>query len=251
MDDSSEDEQQGDERGRRAPYMAYLYMVSDVHGELDALEAALGAMDLTRLGNRLVLLGDYVPHQRSDEDLSQWMARCGSALCRVRALQDEHPGRVDVLAGNWERWILDLVDDGEVAVEDGLLRWLRGLPCMLETDAQVLVHAGIDEEAGEWWRWGTDDAFLCQKWPPTFGAFEKDVVAGHVGTSSIADDESFHGVFWDGTSHYYIDGTTEESGVLPVLRYETGSGTYCQALATRDGGVCPWRPIEAMEPRGF
>lgn len=230
--------------------MSHFYMILDVHGELDALGEALGAIDLDAPGNRLVLLGDYLPHQGTDEGLRAWMGRCGESLGFVRRLQGERPPRVDVLAGNWEMWLVELIDRGDLGVSDALERWLRGLPYVLETDAQVLVHAGVDEGAGGHWRRASDDALLCHKWPPTFGRFGKDVVAGHVGTSRIAGVPGFHGVFWDGESHYYIDGTTEESGVLPMLCYDVSSGAYDHALATRDG-VGSWLPVEPMEPAGL
>lgn len=44
------------------------------------------------------------------------------------------------------------------------------------------MHAGVDEEAGEYWVWGTSDYILLGKFPATKGKFYKTIVAGHVGT---------------------------------------------------------------------
>ena len=53
-----------------------------------------------------------------------------------------------------------------------------------------------------------------------------DIIAGHIATSKISGDEDFHGVYYDGASHYYIDGTVVESGKIPVLAYDEKSGKY-------------------------
>lgn len=107
-----------------------------------------------------------------------------------------------------------------------LIRWLRGLPYYYETDTQIFVHAGVDEEAGEWWALGTEESFFTGKYPPSTGRFYKDIIAGHVGTAMLANNRDFHGVYHDGQSHYYIDGTVNESGRIPILTYDEASGKY-------------------------
>ena len=54
------------------------------------------------------------------------------------------------------------------------------------------------------------------------------VVAGHVGTCVIADDPSFHDIYYDGESHYYIDGTVIDSRYIPVLLVDTDEDKYYQ-----------------------
>lgn len=107
-----------------------------------------------------------------------------------------------------------------------LIRWLRGLPYFYETDKQIFVHAGVDEEAGEYWQFGTPESTFVGKFPASKGHFLKDVIAGHIGTYSVSGDRDFHDIFWDGASHYYIDGTVYVSGRLPVLMYDEETGKY-------------------------
>lgn len=107
-----------------------------------------------------------------------------------------------------------------------LATWLRGLPYYYETERQIFVHAGIDEEAGEWWPLVTPEYIFTQKYPPTRGWFCKDIIAGHVGTAKLAGDPAFHGVYFDGESHYYIDGTVTVSGKFPILAYDKATGRY-------------------------
>ena len=108
------------------------------------------------------------------------------------------------------------------------VNWIKSLPYHYETEQQIFVHAGIDEEAEEFWKYGTSSEYFISKYPATTGAFYKDIIAGHVGTSSLKKQRDYHDVFWDGQSHYFLDGSTAESGVLPLLRYDTETGEYRQ-----------------------
>lgn len=235
--------------------MASIYAMSDPHGEREAFEEALALVDLSDPGSQLVLLGDYIDHHRRHPEM----------LRQVMELQQAYPQQVVVLLGNHdarflaecghplpgdpvlclpgedaEGGALSAPADGPAAYDDGeVIRWLRSLPSVFETDDQIFVHAGIDEEAEDLWRWGSEDAFFREKFPPSFGPFAKDIVAGHVGTASLAGDPSFHGVFWDGASHFYLDGSTETSKQVPVLRYDriTRHYTSFRRVANGAGGT--------------
>lgn len=107
-----------------------------------------------------------------------------------------------------------------------LFKWLKNLPFFYETDKQILVHAGIDEEAEEYWMYGTSEDYFVSKYPATFGEFYKDIIAGHISTSSLAKDKDFHSVYCDGKNHYYIDGEVNKSKNIPVLKYDSDTGKY-------------------------
>ena len=109
-----------------------------------------------------------------------------------------------------------------------LIQWLRKLPYFYETERQIFVHAGIDEEAGDWWQYDTPEYMFVGKYPASAGSFYKDIIAGHIGTARIAGDPDFHGVYHDGQSHYYIDGTVNESGRIPILAYDEEERTYSE-----------------------
>jgi len=107
-----------------------------------------------------------------------------------------------------------------------LIDWLKQLSYFHETENQIFVHAGIDEEAGEYWQWGYDNKFFCTKYPHTKGKFSKDIIAGHIATSTIAGAKDYHQVYWDGQSHFYLDGITIESQIIPILKYDTITKKY-------------------------
>ena len=81
---------------------------------------------------------------------------------------------------------------------------------------KVIALCGIDKEAATagYWELGTDKPIFTGKSPAQTGSipdFALKIVAGHIGTCRIAGDPSFHDVYYDGGSHYYIDGTVRKS----------------------------------------
>ena len=121
---------------------------------------------------------------------------------------------------------LRILRDHILKTEPELLAWLSDLPCYYKTDTQVFVHAGVDEEAQELWELGTTEEYMLGKYPPTTGKFLITVIAGHVGSSEVSGDPSFHGIYFDGESHYFIDGTVSKSGRIPLLVYDPAEEKY-------------------------
>lgn len=196
--------------------MAYIYAMSDIHGETEILKEMLKIVDLQDKENKLILLGDYIDHVKQNYD----------TLAFVKELQTRNPN-VIALAGNHEFGFLEGIANKTIFFDDKvIINWLKSLPYYYETDTQIYVHAGIDEEAGECWKWGSEDYYFCCKYPHTIGEFYKDIIAGHIGTCTIANDENYHSAFWDKQSHFYIDGTTEISKFIPVLKYNTDTKRY-------------------------
>lgn len=107
-----------------------------------------------------------------------------------------------------------------------LIDWMKALPYYYETDTQVFVHAGVDEEAGELWKWVTSEDMFLNKYPAETGEFYKDIVAGHVSTASIRGDKDFHDIVWDGANHFYCDGMVGISKKVPVLVYDQEEKQY-------------------------
>jgi len=123
-----------------------------------------------------------------------------------------------------------------------LYKWYRKLPPYYRTDTQIFVHAGVDEEAEDWWDTGTPDEMLLEKYPPQFGSFYMDIIAGHVSTSSVSENREQHDIYYDGASHFYIDGidsypqgTAEEDRVIPLLLCKTERGENKYYALQEDG----------------
>ncbi|WP_418755411.1 metallophosphoesterase [Eubacterium ventriosum] len=146
--------------------------------------------------------------------LSQWQMDFLNQISRTSSMETINREAVQMILSN----------------HDELIEWIQRLPSYFETENQIFVHAGVDEEAGEYWMWGTSDSILLGKFPATKGKFYKTIVAGHVGTGSwsLADNRNYHDVFYDGESHYYIDGSVYIGGKLLLLAYNEENGKYYQ-----------------------
>ena len=73
---------------------------------------------------------------------------------------------------------------------------------------------------------------MTGKFPPTIGKFYKDIIAGHVAARTAAsyadhiEGRGIQGIFYDGYSHYYIDGSVLSTGNLLCLAYDEEQGKY-------------------------
>ncbi len=65
-----------------------------------------------------------------------------------------------------------------------------------------------------------------EKYPAETGRFYMNIVAGHVGTADISGAPHLHDIYFDGESHYYIDGTVLESGTIPVIQLDTDTNKF-------------------------
>lgn len=118
-----------------------------------------------------------------------------------------------------------------------LVTWFRGLSLVHETEQHIWVHAGIDEDAGDFWRHATPDYVLTEKYPPSVGSHEvsKTIVAGHVQTSQLHRDPGEHGIYAD-EGHIYIDGSVEVTGRLNLLRIDSNGSWTARSIGASTTG---------------
>ena len=58
------------------------------------------------------------------------------------------------------------------------------------------------------------------------------------------DDRNYHDVFYDGESHYYIDGSVYKGGKLLLLAYDEENGKYYQVENSK---MIPVRPFDKYQ----
>lgn len=210
-----------------------IYAMSDIHGCLDAFENALTLVDLSG-NNKLLLLGDYIHGPNSY-----------GVLDKIMQLQKQYGcDKVIALTGNHEDMAMDgrwPIGDGEDCNDDErYLLWMQKLPRYYIEENTIFVHAGIEEEAEDMWEWGTDDYTYTEKYPAQTGPFYMNIVAGHIGTAVISGNPRFHDIYYDGQSHYYIDGTVLDSGIIPVIKVDTERGKYYRVTDSGDWLILPY-----------
>lgn len=243
-----------------------IYAISDIHGfyrELYSRIDQMGNLKPFENGkNKLVLLGDYIDRgsesKKVFEMIFNWQQLLGDENMVV--LRGNHEDWfLDFLDGNGNEWLREdknlmtsktfltgeQLEKAKAMVigekikstyyyirtcisenHKELIAWLRKLPYYYETENQLFVHAGIDEDAGDRWKHKTPTYEFTGKYPATAGSFYKDIIAGHISAAFLAGDKDFKGVYYDGESHFYIDGSVERTGNLLVLAYDEKTGKY-------------------------
>lgn len=247
-----------------------IYAISDIHGYNEKLQRWITQLGNEKTfcagNNKLVLLGDYIDRGpesfKTLELIRKLQLACGKE--NIIVLRGNHEDWfLDFLAGKGDEWLaedeefntsktfltLEQMDSlKQLALAKNkdkiygyikkcikenhreLISWLQKLSYYYETEKRIFVHAGIDEEAGDWWNTGTPEYVFTGKYPPTKGEFYKDIIAGHIAASSLAGDLEFQGIYHDDQSHYYIDGAVERTGRLLCLGYDENLDRYAEIL---------------------
>ena len=218
-----------------------IFAMSDIHGSPVEFETALELVDLSG-DNMLILCGDYVHGYDSY-----------TVLDRIIGLQEKYgSNKVVALMGNHEEMVMNgmwhITEQEEIEYdeerEERYINWMYDLPRYYTTETQIFVHAGVCEETDEAWEWNTSDYEYTDKFPAQTGKFCMDIIAGHVGTFMLADDPHFHDIYFDGESHYFLDGNVLDSGVIPVLMYDCNTKRYSQMS---EDGALPINPYSEEE----
>lgn len=244
-----------------------IYAMSDIHGQYELFEKRIEQLRplLEDNDSKLILLGDFIDRGNRSFDCLKLAFELEQKFGRnkVVVLKGNHEVWFEeFLFLNEDVWLeedkdfltsgtfltkeqfkeLDVLPNREVRIEyvkkcikedhKELLVWMKKLRLFYETDTQIFVHAGVDEdipeEEAEWCTIGTPDYVMTGKFPPSVGHFYKDIIAGHVAASHLARDLSFSGIFFDGESHYYIDGSAAKFRRVLCLAYDEKEKKYYQ-----------------------
>lgn len=236
--------------------MAKIYAISDIHGYLDEFINALNKVELSDKDNRLILLGDYIDNG----------SKSFQVLSKIIELEEMYSGQIITLFGNHDEWFYEWLipetptasafgetiqsffspeelkeilvsnpNNFEIAIRNAIktktkfIDWFKERykdKRYYETDNQIFVHAGIDEEAGDLWEELTNPETLTNKFSVTTSAFIKDVISGHIASHQVARDDSYLGKVYYNQNHYFIDGDVNHSKTIPVLCYDTITKKY-------------------------
>ena len=242
-----------------------IFAISDVHANYEAMEKRVNQIRpfLETGESRLLMLGDFIDRGPASYeclqlafDLQQelgtdkviilrgnheewfldflydvgdeWLAEDKNYQTSGTFLNEEQK---DILfKKNSREEILVYLKDCIKKNHKELMIWLKNLPYYYETETQIFVHAGVYEDIPEdeidFCTIGTPEYIFTGKYPPSRGHFYKDIIAGHVATASLAHDPKFAGIYFEGESHFYIDGATAKTKRVLCLAYDEVTGSY-------------------------
>ena len=240
--------------------MAKLYAISDIHGYLDEFRDALNKVNLNDKDNRLFLLGDYLDNglqffqviskiiELEDVYPNQIITLLGNHeewfydwLILDKPTASAFPETIKSFFSPEElNYIFKSnANNFETAVRNEIKNNIKFNPFInwfkkryrderyYETETQIFVHAGIDEEAGKLWKELTSSEIFTNKFPITTGRFHKAIISGHIASWEVAKDRRYLGkIYYDSKSHYFIDGDVTNSKTIPVLYYDTITPKY-------------------------
>ncbi|BDT63781.1 TPA: metallophosphoesterase [Streptococcus pneumoniae] len=240
--------------------MAKLYAISDIHGYLDEFRDALNKVNLNDKDNRLFLLGDYLDNGlQSFQVISKIIELEEVYPNQIITLLGNHeewfydwlildkptasafpetiksffsPEELNYIfksnANNFETAVRNEIKNN--IKFNPFINWFKKRyrdERYYETETQIFVHAGIDEEAGKLWKELTSSEIFTNKFPITTGRFHKAIISGHIASWEVAKDRRYLGkIYYDSKSHYFIDGDVTNSKTIPVLYYDTITQKY-------------------------
>lgn len=240
--------------------MAKLYAISDIHGYLDKFIDALNKVNLNVQDNRLFLLGDYLDNGlQSFQVISKIIELEEVYPNQIITLLGNHeewfydwlildkptasafpetiksffsPEELNYIfksnANNFETGVRNEIKNN--IKFNPFIDWFKKRyrdERYYETETQIFVHAGIDEEAGKLWKELTSSEIFTNKFPITTGRFHKAIISGHIASWEVAKDRRYLGkIYYDSKSHYFIDGDVTNSKTIPVLYYDTITQKY-------------------------
>lgn len=240
--------------------MTKLFAISDIHGHLDEFLSALSKVDLSDKNNRLILIGDYIDNgHQSFQVISKIIELEELHPNQIITLLGNHEEWFydwlileNPTSSSFSETIKSFfspeeltyilksnVNNFEAGVRNEIKNNIKFNPFInwfkkryrdkryYETDTQIFVHAGIDEEAGKLWKDLTSSEMFTNKFPITTGGFFKDIVSDHIASWEVAKDKTYQGkIYFDGKNHYFIDGDVYHSKTIPVICYDTVTKSY-------------------------
>ncbi|VJB43735.1 serine/threonine protein phosphatase [Streptococcus pneumoniae] len=240
--------------------MAIYYSVSDIHGHYNEFIKSLNKIDLSDKQSKLILLGDYIDYgSQSFQVISKIIELEKIYPKQIITLFGNHeewfydwlildnptasafpetiksffsPEELNYIfksnTNNFETGVRNEIKNN--IKFNSFINWFKKRyrnKRYYETDTQIFVHAGIDEEAGKLWKELTSSEMFTNKFPLTTGGFLKDIVSGHVASWEVAKDKTYQGkIYHDSKSHYFIDGDVKNSKTIPVICYDTVTKSY-------------------------
>ncbi|TVW43265.1 serine/threonine protein phosphatase, partial [Streptococcus pneumoniae] len=198
--------------------MAKLYAISDIHGYLDEFRDALNKVNLNDKDNRLFLLGDYLDNGlQSFQVISKIIELEEVYPNQIITLLGNHeewfydwlildkptasafpetiksffsPEKLNyIFKSNANNFETDVRNEIKNNIKfNPFINWFKKRyrdERYYETETQIFVHAGIDEEAEKLWKELTSSEIFTNKFLITTGRFHKAIISGHIASWEV------------------------------------------------------------------
>lgn len=240
--------------------MSKIFAMSDIHGHYDEFIENLSKIDLSDKDNQLILLGDYIDNgSQSFQVISKIIELEKIYPKQIITLFGNHEEwfydwlilekptasaygetiQSFFFTEELNKLLTSNLNNFETTIRNEIRKNAKFIPFItwfqkryedsrfFETENQIFVHAGIDEEAGKLWKELTSPEIFTNKFPITTGGFLKDIISGHIASWEVAKNKTYQGkIYFDSKSHYFIDGDVNHSKTIPVLCYDTITKKY-------------------------
>lgn len=120
------------------------------------------------MGNHEAMFLEFLDAKNDDVWSIEWLGSDKNFVTVnsfISEVSKEKISQLDIV-GNYSDCLIrisKIIKTDILANHAELVEWLRGLPLYFETETQIYVHAGIDEEAEEFWKVGSSDEYFLSK----------------------------------------------------------------------------------------
>lgn len=240
--------------------MSKRYFVGDIHGSLKAMQSVFEKITLDP-EDTLYFLGDYVDRgDFSKEVLELAMVKdlepnihfllgnhdkmfidfvyMGDALqmlndTKLSCYRSYFPNKkmyynnlYDVIEHGTHRYLTK--DIRTELLNEKTIQWLLNRPIYLETESQIIVHAGIDKTLADWKQTPKEDMYWIRPILTIPNRTGKDIIMGHTPTSHFMStgDEQPSVYFAKKTKEIYIDTLNYVYDNAIILVYDCDTEEY-------------------------
>lgn len=236
----------------------YRAFIGDLHGSIKSLNSALSKIDIENTD--VYFLGDYVDRGRHSKEVLEKLIALTNNYSNVFCILGNHDkmfldfvytgdnlGFVNDPALNTlnsffdselrYNGLYDVLDKDyhyvtksvrEKLVKDPIVHWLISLPLYLETDTQIITHAGIDKTLENWKNTSNMDFMWIRPNLMIPNNTGKDIIMGHTMTYKfLGSSQTQPDIYVSSNTHeYFVDTANYQYDNAKVLLYDTETNVY-------------------------
>lgn len=239
------------------------YFIGDIHGSLEALEHALSKVDLTQ---EVYFVGDYVDRGYESFQVLEKLYQLSKEYPNVKCIKGNHDvlfldfiyafgtehlvedrtlstlksffngrrmyfdGFSEVVCAETDKEITSELRRALIQREE--IVWLQKLPTFIETESQIIVHAGIDKGLDDWKDTPESTMIWIRPSLTRKNNTGKTIICGHTPThmfnsknrGEITEQPDIY--FSKFSDEIFIDTLNFYFGKSKVLQYDSETQTY-------------------------